>query len=212
VQRPDLPELEPLTLDRAAADEELVLDGVLVHGQPSQAFRAHRVQVSESELHGLTLEPEDLPGLRLSDVVLRGCDLSNSIGHDGALRRVEVHDSRLVGFGLSGAMIENLRVVESSLSFASLAFAQLRDCVFERVKLAEASFMEARLERVEFIDCELLGTDFRGVRLKDCTIRGTALDGVLGVEDLRGLSMPWPDVIASAAALAATIDISIEES
>jgi uncharacterized protein YjbI with pentapeptide repeats len=82
--------------------------------------------------------------------------------------------------------------------------------VFERVKLTDASFMEARLERVVFVDCELTGSDFRGVRLKDCAIRGTSLERIRGVSSMKGLAMPWPDIVASAAALADGLGISIE--
>ncbi len=76
--------------------------------------------------------------------------------------------------------------------------------------LAEASFIDTRLEGVEFIDCKLAGTDFRGANLKGCAIRGTALDGVLGVDCLTGVLMPWQDVLDSAPALAAALGIIIE--
>jgi hypothetical protein len=33
--------------------------------------------------------------------------------------------------------------------------------------------------------------------MKGCTIRGTSLDGILGVDCLRGVSMPWGDVLDS---------------
>jgi uncharacterized protein YjbI with pentapeptide repeats len=91
-----------------------------------------------------------------------------------------------------------------------LAFSKLRRVVFERVDLAEASFLEAQLEGVTFIDCKLAGTDFRAVKLKGCAIRGTSLDGVVGVDSLRGIAMPWVDVLDSAAALAAALGINVE--
>jgi uncharacterized protein YjbI with pentapeptide repeats len=78
------------------------------------------------------------------------------------------------------------------------------------VNLAEASFMDARLESVAFLDCRLDGADFRGAQVTACAVRGASLDGVLGVESLRGLRMPWPDVLASAGALAAALGIAIE--
>jgi hypothetical protein len=63
---------------------------------------------------------------------------------------------------------------------------------------------------VTFIDCKLAGTDFRRVKLKSCVILGTSLDGVLGVDSLRGVTMPWVDVVDSAGALAAALGIRIE--
>ncbi|HEX3615671.1 MAG TPA: hypothetical protein VHU61_03970 [Solirubrobacteraceae bacterium] len=41
-------------------------------------------------------------------------------------------------------------------------------------------------------------------------MRGSSLEGVVGVESLRGLTMPWSDLVASTAALAAAAGITIE--
>jgi uncharacterized protein YjbI with pentapeptide repeats len=187
-----------------------VLDGALVEHHGLQPVRADRIVVTESELRGVAIDSGHAPGMRLTDVVLRACDLSNVDGGEGSLRRVEIEGSRLVGFGLAGGTLQDVRVLDSSLALVSLAFSKLRDVVFERVDLAEASFMEAQLESVTFIDCRLAGTDFRGVELKGCAIRGTSLDGIVGVDSLRGVAMPWVDVLDSAAALAATLGIIIE--
>ena len=104
-----------------------------------------------------------------------------------------------------------MRFTDCSLELASLAGVTLRGVVFERVNLTEASFMDARLQAVAFIDCRLRGTDFRGATVKACAIRGASLDGVLGVDALRGLRMPWPDLLDSAGALAAALGITVEE-
>jgi hypothetical protein len=61
-----------------------------------------------------------------------------------------------------------------------------------------------------FIDCKLAGTDLRRVKLKGRTIRGALLDGNLGVDYLRGVTMPWVDVVDSAGALAAALGINVE--
>ena len=210
VEPPDLPELELRQFDSVVQGGELMLDGALVENDGLERVRGDRIVVTESELRGVAIEPDDAPGLRLSDVILRACDLSNVDGREGTLRRVEMHGSRLTGFALAGGTLQDVRIIDSSLALASLAFSKLKDVIFQRVDLTEASFMDAQLERVIFIDCKLAGTDSRGVKLRGCTIRGTSLDGILGIESLRGLTMPWEDVIDSAAALAAALGISIE--
>lgn len=167
----------------------MLLDGALVEHHGLEPVWADRIVVTESDLRGVAIDADQVPGLRLSDVVLRACDLSNVDGREGWLRRVEIEGSCLVGFGLTGGTVQDLRVVDSSLALASLAFSKLRDVVFERAHLAEASFMEAELESVTFIDCKFAGPDFRGVKLKGCAIRGTSLDGILGVYSLPGVAM-----------------------
>ena len=143
-----------------AAAGAIDLTGALVAGDGS-TVQAGRVRLRESELRGVVLEPGNVPGLTLGDVIMHDCGLSNVDAREGRLARVEVHRSQLVGFGLSRGDIRDLRVVDSSLQLASFASATLRNVVFERVNLTEASFMHARLEAVAFVDCRLEGADFR---------------------------------------------------
>jgi uncharacterized protein YjbI with pentapeptide repeats len=194
--------------DRATGELDLL--GVLVEAATDGSIVAAGIRIRESELRGLSIDAPDASGLELVDVVLRDCDLSNVDGREGQIRRVKIDRSRLVGFSLSAGRARDLRVADSSLALASFAAAGLQDVVFEDVNLAEATFMEARLKSVEFIGCRLEGADFRGARLTNCAIRGSSLDGVLGVEALRGLRMPYGDILASAAAMAAALGIVID--
>lgn len=212
VEPPDLPELERRPVQDLVVSGHLLFDGALVEDDRQQPVSADQIVVTESELRGVQIDAPAAPGLRLRDVVLRGCDLSNADGREGSLRRVEIHDSRLMGFGLAGGDVQDLRVLDSSLALGTLAFSRLKDVIFERVDLTETSFMQAQLERVAFIDCRLAGTDFRAAKLNGCTIRGTSLEGVIGIESLRGVSMRWVDVLESAGALAAALGIHIDES
>jgi hypothetical protein len=40
-------------------------------------------------------------------------------------------------------------------------------------------------------------------------LRGCELSGLVGAERLRGVRMPWPDVVAATAVLAAAVGIEI---
>jgi uncharacterized protein YjbI with pentapeptide repeats len=204
---PDLPELQLAEI----ADGELVLEGTLVEPR-TERVAIERLDLLESELGGVQFEAARPLVLRLRDVVLRDCDLSNiEAREDAALTRVALRDCRLIGIGLTAGKLRDVALVDCMLALGSFAFAELRDVSFERVNLREASFMNAQLEGVSFIDCQLEGTDFRGVTVTNCLMCGSSLDGVLGVESLRGLTMPWDDVLASAAALAAAAGIEIKQ-
>ena len=209
IDPPDLPDLEPqpLTLDDAGA---LSLDGALVETPSPDTVRAARVVIKESELRGVAFQAPSASALELRDVRLSGCDLSNVEAPEPSIWRVDVSDSRMLGFRAAGGDVRDLRVTNSSLVLATFAFAQLRNVIFDRVDLSEASFMDARLEHVEFIDCRLAGADFRGATLRTSAIRGSSLDGVLGIDSLRGVRMPWSDIVASVAALAAGLGIQVE--
>lgn len=192
-------------------DDGLVLERALTEASP-EPIAIERLDLLESELRGVGLHSSRPLELRMRDVALSDCDLSNIEAHRGAaLTRVTVQHSRLIGAGLAGGKLRDVAFVDCMLSLGSFAFAELRDVSFERVNLREATFLDARLEDVSFIDCQIEGADFRGATLTNCLMRGSSLEGLLGIESLRGLTMPWADVVASAGALAAAAGIAIEQ-
>ena len=208
---PDFDEPDATTLPAGDAVDELALSGALVSAAGRAPLLVARLRVEESELRGVALAPGELSALALRDVILRDCDLSNLHCRQGSMRRVEIRASRLLGFALTEASLQDLGVLDSAVAYASFARSKLQRVVFERANLRDASFMEARLQSVSFIDCELAGADFRGAKLESCTMRGTTLQGVTGVESLGGLTMAWSDLVASAAALASALGIAAQE-
>jgi uncharacterized protein YjbI with pentapeptide repeats len=213
LEPPEPPEFEePEEADLPAGDAvgELRLSGVVVSGAGRDPLATNSARVEESELRAVTLAGGELSAFALRDVILRNCDLSNVHSRQGSMRRVQMHGSRLLGFALTEARVADLGVLDSGMSYASLARSRLERVVFERVNLREASFMETQLRSVAFIDCDLAGADFRGAKLEVVTMRGTTLEGVIGVESLAGLTIAWPDLVASAAALAAALGITAE--
>ncbi len=210
VTRPDLPKLERRSLSATGTDGTLDLTGALIEPDGSPPVRARRIRIRESELRGVEFEAGSAPGLMVVDAILRDCNASNIDAREGSIRRAEIDRSRLVGFGLTKGEVQDLKIADSTLAMASFTAARLRGVSFERVNLSEVSFMDARLEAVEFVDCDLSGTDFRRARFKACAIRGSSLEDVLGVESLKGVRVPWQDLIASTGALAAALGIEVD--
>jgi uncharacterized protein YjbI with pentapeptide repeats len=210
VAAPQLPEFVAHLPELTASDHGLILDRVRIELDVADRVAAVPIQISEAEVRGLSVAAGPSPGMRLTDAVFRRCDLSNVDAREGSLNRVEFTGSKLIGFSVASGRAWDLRVTDCTMSLASFAFAGLRDVVFERVNLRETTFVEARLDGVQFVDCQLEGADFRRARLKHCAIRGSALDGVVGIESLKGVTMPWSDVVASAAALAHAVGIEVE--
>jgi uncharacterized protein YjbI with pentapeptide repeats len=211
LEPPRLPN-ELLAQPLASGDgaEELELDGLRIEADGA-AVAARSVGVVESELAGISFDAEQVRQIALRDSVLRTCDLSNVVTRKSSIRRVELRQSRLVGFAATEGDLQDVRVVGGTLMLGSFGHSRLERVVFEEVNLRDVSFVEARLDAVSFIDCELAGADFRGATLRTCVMRGTALDGVVGIDSLRGLTMPWPDVVASTAALADALGIHVEQ-
>ena len=86
-------------------------------------------------------------------------------------------------------MLAGCRATGAMLSEASLTEAEAREAVFECCDLTDADPSDARFESVELSGCRL--------------------DGIRAPERLRGVTMPWDDLLANAAVLAAAAGIRV---
>lgn len=187
----------------------LLIEELRVRRAAHEPLAAHVVKVVTAEVNGLGLVAGDVD-LHMRDAVLTDCDLSNVQARKAHLRRVEWRGCRLVGLGLIESELESVKFSDGTLMLGSFGHSRLHRVVFEGVNLSEASFVGADLTQVVFDGCVLAGADFRDARLSACEIRGTSLDGVLGIGSLKGVTMPAADVVASAAALAGALGISVD--
>jgi uncharacterized protein YjbI with pentapeptide repeats len=92
------------------------------------------------------------------------------------------------------------RLLGAELDSARLVRPQLRDCELREAELAETAGDSAR-----FAGCDLSGATFRGARFAASELRGCTLDGVAGVQGLRGSALPWQDLVGLAGTMAAAL-------
>ena len=73
--------------------------------------------------------------------------------------------------------------------------------------MQESDFYEAQLDSATFSDCDLPGVTLTGATLTGSEMRGCDLSSAHSPERLRGVRMPWSDVIRTAAELASGIEV-----
>jgi uncharacterized protein YjbI with pentapeptide repeats len=95
------------------------------------------------------------------------------------------------------------------VDLASFAATRLDQVIFERCLLTQADFQEATLRAVRFVDCDLTEADLAQVRFERCEMRGCTIDAIRGAERLRGVAMPWEDIVASVGTFAAALGVTI---
>jgi uncharacterized protein YjbI with pentapeptide repeats len=196
---PRVPEA-PAPLDPAALEDEGRYEAVELAGAGALSIR--HLTVAEGRVRG-TLAGARLPDLHLSDVAVAAADLANLRAPKAALRRVAVDQARLTGATLTDASLRDIAFTGCRMDLASLAAARLERVVFADCDLRETSFGEAILRDVRFERCDLGGAEFGRVRLQRVELAGCRLEGIRSVGDLRGASMPWPDIVANAGLFAA---------
>ena len=170
------------------------------------------MRISEARLADVDLSGARLTGLRLADVVVERGNLANVAAPELSLRRVTVSGARLTGAQWTRGSITDVVFRDCRIDLATFAGTTFERTTFDGCLSAQADFREALLRSVRFDGCDLTEADFAGVRIDRCELRGCTLDGLAGVERLRGAAMPWADVVGNAGLFAAALGIrALEE-
>lgn len=208
-REPAIPEsLEEITPDALAA--EAVLERVELGDRDLSAVDAPGVAIREGRLRGTRLAGAGLQGLELTDVELRGCDLANlRAGPQGGWIRVRADNCRMTGLTFTDGVLRDVALHGCRIDLASFGGARLHRVSFEECDLSQTDFLEAELDGVHFTGCQMASTDLRGAKLHRCELRSNRLDGLLGIDRLRGCAMPWADIVGGAGLWAQALGISV---
>ena len=133
----------------------------------------------------------------------------NVQAREATFERVEARGLDAIGLQLPESSLADCTFVDARLNLASFRFARLERVVFERCRLDEADFYEASLRSVRFEGCALTEAVLDCATFERCELRGCELAGLSGADRLRGVRMPWPDVVQIAGLLAAAAGIEI---
>jgi uncharacterized protein YjbI with pentapeptide repeats len=167
------------------------------------------LRFEESRLQRVDLSGGRLARLALSDVELESCNLANADVRGGSAWRTRFVRSRLTGLSWTEGMVRDTVLSDCRVDLSSFAATRLDQVVFERCLLMQADFQEATLRAVRFVDCDLTEFDVTKASFAGCELRGCTIDGMRAAERLRGVAMPWEDIVASAGTFAAAVGVTV---
>ena len=167
------------------------------------------LRFEESRLERVDLSAGRLAHLSLADVELEGCNLANADVRAGSAWRARIERSRLTGVSWTEGLVRDVVFSDCRIDLSSFAATRLEQVVFERCLLMQADFQEASLRAVRFVDCDLSEADLANARFERCELRGCTIDAIRGAERLRGVAMPWEDIVASVGTFAAAVGVTI---
>lgn len=145
-------------------------------------------EVVYGTLTGVGLGETRFAPIKLADVALVRCELSNASWRDAELSRVELDGCRAVGITLQGKL-DDVYAVDTRFDMATLRLDRGRAwTVFERCSFKDAVVMGS-LDQVIFRDCDLSGVEFDASSAKRADVRGSRLDHVRGLMTLRGATL-----------------------
>jgi uncharacterized protein YjbI with pentapeptide repeats len=183
----------------------------LVAGNNWSGRDAVGLRLTECRLDNVALDETELRRASIRDVVVAGGSWANVGAGEAFLKRVEFRNTRLTGISFANATIEDVVFSDCRLDLSSFRFAKLASVQFDGCLLAESDFYEAAVKGAVFASCSLAEASLAGVTFDDTELRGCDLTAIGNAERLRGVRMPWADIVQSADVLAAGLGIEIAE-
>jgi uncharacterized protein YjbI with pentapeptide repeats len=209
-EAPRVPDdLEPGTFDVATVDSGDEWRRVQLTDVAAPELAVPSLRFEESRLERVDLSAGRLAHLSLSDVELESCNLANADVRGGSAWRARIARSRLTGVSWTEGLVRDVVLSDCRIDLSSFAATRLEQVVFERCLLMQADFQEANLRAVRFVDCDLTEADLMGARFDRCELRGCTIDGIRGADRLRGVAMPWEDIVASVGTFAAAVGVTV---
>jgi uncharacterized protein YjbI with pentapeptide repeats len=210
---PDPPRL-PDELEPAAIDPRTVESGdewrrVRIADAEAAELAVPGLRFEESRLERVDLSGSRLAHLSLSDVELESANLANADVRGGSAWRARIGRSRLTGISWHEGLIRDTVLSDCRIDLSSFAATRMDQVVFERCLLMQVDLQQATLRAVRFEDCDLTEADVSEARFERCELRGCTIDGMRGAERLRGIAMPWEDIVASVGTFAAAVGVTV---
>lgn len=213
MQAPDLPEhLDQLTLSPDDAADGESWEEVELVDTALPGIDARSLGFVEARFQAANLSGARLMSLFLSDCELLRCDLSNAAVPNGSMRRVVISGGRLTGLAWTTGEVRDTVIRDCRADMATFEGTKFERVAFEDCDLREVDFRQGRFESVAFRRCDLSRAELGNARFSgDSEMSGCTLDGLRGVDRLRGVAMPWPDILAAAGTFAAEIGVRLLE-
>jgi uncharacterized protein YjbI with pentapeptide repeats len=210
---PALPRL-PAALEPAELSAEQLSAGgkwaeVIVEGASLTGVEARDVDFDEARLVACDLSGAALARFGTLDCELVRCNLANVMARDSSMVRTSCVESRLTGLQWPEGGLQDVAFRDCRIDLASFRFARMQRVVFEDCVLRDADFTGARFESVRFDGCDLSAATFGGAQFERSELRGCRLEGLRGVDGLRGAALEWPAIVDLAPAFAAALGVRV---
>jgi uncharacterized protein YjbI with pentapeptide repeats len=118
---------------------------------------------------------------------------------------------RLTGAIYAGATLKDTSFVACRLDVSSFRFAHLERVRFEECRMEETDLYGAELSNVVFSACGLARSSLAAATFETCEMLECDLEGIGAPERLRGIGMPWNDILRHAQVFAQAVGVRVIE-
>ncbi|WP_159623611.1 pentapeptide repeat-containing protein [Ruania rhizosphaerae] len=169
------------------------------------------LELDDSSLQRLRAAEGTWERCTFTDCDLTGADLAGLTTRDVGLVRTTLDGARLTGSSWLRSRWRDVEATDLVADLLSAHSATWTAVTLTGANLRQADFSGAALQRVRFVDCDLTEARFAGMRAQQVTMSGCRLEGITGVDALRGVTMTTEDAVGALGSFAAHLGITVEE-
>jgi uncharacterized protein YjbI with pentapeptide repeats len=146
----------------------------------------------------------------IHDCEFKGCTFTAAKFPESTWNRISISGTRCSGLQITNGIIKNVEFKNSKLEIVNFRFSQLENVYFEGCALDDVDFYEARLKNVEFVNCTINKVTFAKAKMVNVDISQSAVEGINGINSLRGVTMSHDQLLQLAPEFAAEAGIKIK--
>lgn len=162
------------------------------------------VHADGADFTGTKFEPLDL-----SDVRIERSDLAGARWEGVSARRLEIADSRLVGWRLIATFAEDVLISGCRWDSGGLFIRRAKGSIVFRDCTFAGTTLRGDLSGFVFDACDLAGAEFGADAARKCDLRTSKLSGARGLTTLRGALITADQALSLADVFAAELGFTI---
>ena len=173
-------------------------------------LKLKQLHISESLLVKSDFSHIAIEHLDVLDVALKGCNFTASKFPNSSWHVALIDGARCSGTMMSNSVFKNVTFKNSKLELVNFRFSRFENIVFEGCTIDDADFYNATLKNVEFINCTINSVTFASARMSNVDISKSHIEGIKGVNSLKGVTISYDQLMQLAASLADEAGIKVK--
>jgi len=210
IKMPSLPPslITPDDVHELFADEDNI-SGLRIEHATFSSADLDKIALSESLLNKVDFLQVDVSKFDVLDCIFRSCDFTTAKFPESSWHRVSIDSGRCTGLQMTNSTLKNIDFKNSKLDMVNFRLSHLENISFDGCVLNDVDFYNARLKNVEFVNCTINGVTFASARMTNVDISKSQVEGLKGINSLRGVTISYDQLMQFAPAFAAEAGIKI---
>lgn len=166
--------------------------------------------LGDSQIVKTDMSYVDMKSFEIDNCRIISANLASSKFHDSVWRTVSVEDSRMTGLQAQNSTFKNIEFLNSKIDLVNFRFTTMENITFDNCVMYDADFYGATLKNVSFIKCSISKINFSTAKIKNVDLSESKIEGLLGVESLRGVTINYDQMLQLAPYFAHEAGIKIK--